>query len=265
MEKLDNNVLFKILYESEPMEVMQLCIVNKKFAKLCKTPGVFDRLLEMHFPKDEFKIAYDWFAERNIRDSKTMYIRLTENYGVRYKIRIELEKYYMYGDLEYELVVAEDAYKIKINEVNKPLDKFEYYFRVPAFKNLKNGVLLIEEVSSYENVGIDESIIFFESMDEACDWFYQNLDEIARKEYYMSEYYMTENDYNDYNSDEDVYIIDNRDEDVYKTKKFVKWLDEHSNISDIYNKNELLNVIGKDKYLEIGNSRYNFKTINLKS
>jgi hypothetical protein len=263
MEKLDNNALFKVLTDSEPIEVMQLCVVNKKLAKLCKTPGVFGRLLELHFPKKEFPIAYEWFEEKSIRDKKVldprnMYIRLTENYGVRYKIRIQVKEYDIYGDKEFELKVAKDAYKIKTSDVNKPLDPFEYYFRVPGFKNLKNGVLIIEEIETHDNgynVGINESISFFDSMGDAYDWFYKILPELAEKEYYNTNLYGNYRNYENDDSDDEY--------DIYKTKSFLQWLSEWTNIPNLFDKDELFDILLKDKYIEIGNSKYNFLLINL--
>lgn len=265
MEKLDNNALFKVLAKSEPIEVMQLCTVNKKFAKLCKTSGVFGRLLELHFPKDEFSDAYEWFDERKVLDSRNMYIRLTENYGLSYKIRIKVEQYDMYGDLEFEVIVAEDAYKIKVSDINKPLNKFEYKFRVPGFKNLKNGVLIIKEVEIHDpryRVYIEDPILFFGSMNEAYDWFYEVLiSEIARREYGDNEDFdIRGGRYDDSDEDNSDYEYE-----VFKTKAFLEWLDRYTNIPNIYDKYELFKIVINEKYVQVGSTKYNFLAVNLKS
>ena len=79
MDKLGRDPKFVILQHSDPLMVLQMCQVDASFARVCSQPGVFERLLEDHFPSRYAEIE-------NFDTAREAYNQFTRDLGLVYTL-----------------------------------------------------------------------------------------------------------------------------------------------------------------------------------
>lgn len=225
MEKITKTSRYEILKWLNPIDILQSCKINKSFEKLCNEPGVFKRLMKIHYPHVKIVSGIT---------NREAFTRLTKNRGLTYGFNLD---YIELGNDE-KFPIVENSIAYLLIEGEEDIYEYEetFHFKTINYPDQKWILTYFWYELKYE---------FFDTKSEILDRVWELLNtgdirwdlmdhwkksDLPEDRYYIEQFvekygYFNQDEIDDYKQGIFYSINGNEEKELKEFTKWMKYLD----------------------------------------